>query len=94
MKFEFDAAKSAANKAKHKIDFIEAQKLWLDVDALGGPARSDQEPRKMLIGKIGNKLWTAIFTERSDRIRLISVRAARIREEMLYEQTENDCRES
>jgi hypothetical protein len=27
MKFEFDAKKSATNKTKHGIDFIEAQKL-------------------------------------------------------------------
>jgi hypothetical protein len=30
MQFEFDEAKSQGNKAKHGIDFIEAQALWLD----------------------------------------------------------------
>lgn len=30
MEFEFDERKSAANKAKHGIDFVEAQALWLD----------------------------------------------------------------
>jgi uncharacterized DUF497 family protein len=30
MKFEFDPAKSASNKDKHGIDFVEAQVLWAD----------------------------------------------------------------
>ena len=28
MQFEFDPAKSAANRDKHGIDFVEAQGLW------------------------------------------------------------------
>jgi hypothetical protein len=28
--FEFDATKSASNRTKHGIDFVEAQKLWHD----------------------------------------------------------------
>ena len=41
MEFEFDPAKSAANKDKHGIDFVEAQALWLD----GGLAsRLDRSP--------------------------------------------------
>jgi uncharacterized DUF497 family protein len=31
--FEFDEQKSRANKAKHGVDFVEAQALWVD-DAL------------------------------------------------------------
>jgi uncharacterized DUF497 family protein len=30
VEFEFDEAKSQANKSKHSIDFVEAQALWLD----------------------------------------------------------------
>lgn len=90
MVFEFDAAKSAANKAKHGLDFAEAQKLWQDVDALEVPARSDREKRRLLIARHGQKLWSAIFTEREGRIRIISVRRAHAKEEALYEQTEPD----
>lgn len=32
--FEFDDAKSAANKHKHSIDFVEAQRLWADDNVL------------------------------------------------------------
>ena len=31
MNFEFDPEKSAGNKAKHGIDFEEAQALWKDL---------------------------------------------------------------
>jgi len=90
MIFECDEAKSADNKAKHGLDFTEAQKLWQDVDALEVPARSHQERRKLWIARHGQKLWSAIFTEREGRIRIISVRRARAKEEALYEQAEPD----
>lgn len=75
--FEFDAAKSAANKAKHGIDFVEAQEIWADVDRLQIPARSLDEPRHQVIGRIGEKTWSAFITYRNEKIRIISVRRAR-----------------
>lgn len=45
MRFEFDPAKSAANRAKHGIDFLEAQALWSDPDRLEVPGRTMNEPR-------------------------------------------------
>lgn len=94
MVYEFDDAKSAANRAKHGLDFSEAQKLWSDVDAVELPARSATELRKMLIAKTNGKIWSAIFTERGDKIRIISVRRARTTEEAIYEQTEDQHAES
>ena len=49
-RFEFDIEKSTANKAKHGIDFVEAQEIWNDVDRLEIPARSLDEPRSQVIG--------------------------------------------
>jgi uncharacterized DUF497 family protein len=94
MEYEFDEAKSAANKAKHGLDFSEAQNLWQDADAVEIPAKSDVEQRKMLIARIGGKIWSAIFTERENKIRIISVRRARTNEEAMYEQTEDQQQES
>ena len=34
MEFEFDQAKSEANRLKHGIDFVQAQELWKDLYAL------------------------------------------------------------
>jgi uncharacterized DUF497 family protein len=85
MEYEFDKQKSKANKAKHGIDFIEAQTLWEDIDLLEIPARTDDEPRAIVIGKIGDKHWSAIITYRHERIRIISVRRSRREERELYE---------
>lgn len=85
MEFEFDPAKSAANRARHGIDFLEAQALWHDEFLLEVPARTEDEPRFLAIGRIGDLHWTAIFTYRSARLRIISVRRARKQEIDAYE---------
>ena len=85
MSFEFDQKKSDTNKIKHGIDFVEAQELWNDSDLLEIPAKTIDESRFLLIGKIGEKHWTGIITYRNDNIRIISVRRARNEEIELYE---------
>jgi uncharacterized DUF497 family protein len=82
--FEFDREKSAANKEKHGIDFVEAQQIWTDADRLEIPARSLDEPRDQVIGRIGEKTWSAFITYRNEKIRIISVRRARTDEEARY----------
>ena len=84
MAFEFDAAKSAANKAKHGIDFTEAQALWDDRNRLEIPARSVDEPRTQVIGMVGHQVWSAFVTSRDERVRIISVRRARDEEKARY----------
>ena len=61
--------KSAANKAKHGIDFAQAQEMWTDADRLEIPARSLDEPRFQVIGRIGEKTWSAFITYRNEKIR-------------------------
>ena len=85
MEFEFDAAKSAANLRKHGISFDEALALWRDTDLVDVPARTEDEPRFLVVGKLADKHWSAIITYRSDRIRLISVRRSREEEVEIYE---------
>ena len=72
MEFEFDPNKSKSNKRKHGIDFVESQALWEDPDRLEIPA-------------IGRNIWSAIFTYRENRVRIISVRRARKEEVQYYE---------
>lgn len=84
--FEFDEAKSAVNKDKHGIDFIEAQLLWKDGEIVGFAARPlGEETRWGAIGSLSGKYWTAIFTWRDTTIRLISVRRSREQEVKYYE---------
>ncbi|EON90536.1 hypothetical protein MARLIPOL_18243 [Marinobacter lipolyticus SM19] len=83
--FEFDETKSQVNLDKHGIDFVVAQELWEDPYLLEIRAKSEDEPRFLLIGKIGEKHWSAVVTYRDARIRLISVRRSRKKEVELYE---------
>lgn len=83
--YEFDQTKSDSNLVKHGIDFIEAQKLWNDPMLLEIPANTEDEPRFIIIGLIGNKHWTAVITYREKNIRIISVRRARKSEVAIYE---------
>lgn len=85
MDFEYDPAKSAANLAKHGIDFKSAQALWHDLDRVEIPARTQDEPRYLVIGKIGSRHWSAVVTYRAGLIRIISVRRARAEEVAIYE---------
>jgi uncharacterized protein len=82
--FEFDPAKSAANLKKHGIDFINAQAVWRDPDRLEIAARSLDEPRTQVIGRIGDVVWSAFITMRGDLVRIISVRRARDEEKAAY----------
>ena len=88
MDFEFDPAKSKANREKHGIDFVEAQQLWEDEDRIEIPARTEDEPRYLLIAVLKQKLWSAFFTYRKGRIRLISVRRARKEERDRYHESQ------
>lgn len=85
MEFEFDVGKSEANKQKHGIDFVAAQALWDDPNLMEIPARTMDEPRFLVIGKIGDNHWSGVITYRGDRIRIISVRRARKEEAAIYE---------
>lgn len=85
MEFEFDPAKSESNARKYGINFEQAQELWEDPDRLQVPARTQGEPRYMLIGKMDGKHWSAIFTFRVENIRIVSVRRSRTDEVNAYE---------
>ncbi len=83
--FEFNEQKSQANLLKHGINFIDAQALWNDPGLLEIPAKTEDEPRYLLIGLISGKHWSAVITYRNASVRLISVRRSRPEEVALYE---------
>jgi uncharacterized DUF497 family protein len=64
---------------------VEAQRLWSDPMLLEVPAKTEDEPRYLVIGVIDGKHWSAVITYRDANIRLISVRRARAEEVALYE---------
>jgi len=83
--FEFNERKSQVNLLKHGINFIDAQVLWDDPRLLEIPAKTEDEPRYLLIGLINGKHWSAVITYRNASVRLISVRRSRPEEVALYE---------
>lgn len=85
MKFEWDYNKSSSNKSKHGIDFDKTKELWLDENRIEIRVPYPIEDRWIVIGKLQKKIWTAIYTIRSESIRIISVRRARKKEVELYE---------
>ena len=87
MEFEFDLTKSEANKAKHGLDFVQAQELWT-VFGVTGPLPFRGEDRWLRVGKLQSRHWLAVFAKRSGRIRLISVRRARKGEVKLHDDAE------
>jgi uncharacterized DUF497 family protein len=85
VKFEFDETKSRANAAKHGIDFVAAQALWLDESLIQVPAKTVDEPRSLVVGTIEGKHYSAVITYRGDCVRIVSVRRSRVKEVALYE---------
>ncbi len=85
MEFTFAPLKSDANAQKHGIDFVDAQLLWLDDMLIEIPARTADEPRWLVVGRIAGKHWSAVVTYRDEHVRLISVRRSRPEEIRLYE---------
>ena len=82
--FEFDKNKSESNQRKHGIDFESARKLWEDSNRIEIPARWVDEPRFLLIARLDEDTWSAIFTLRKNRIRIISVRKSKDDEKEIY----------
>ena len=84
-KFEYDLDKSKSNQKKHGIDFKDAQLLWQDSEVVELKSTFEGEERYPLIAQINSKCWTATYTFRADKIRIISVRRSRTKEVLVYE---------
>ena len=91
MNFEYDPAKSLKNLAKHGISFKKAQILWNNETAeIKSKNSGNDDSRYLVFGKINGKHWTAVITKRNNRIRIISVRRSRKKEEQYYEEHYNE----
>ena len=88
MEFEWDPAKNASNFRKHRISFEEARAVFDDPDEVEWICSDpdDDEERYMMVGRIGWKIVSVVYTERGDRIRLISAREANHFERREYRQ--------
>jgi uncharacterized DUF497 family protein len=87
--FEWDEEKALFNITKHGVSFEEASTVLSDDHSITiyDEVHSVHEDRYIDIGlSIRNRLLVVVYTERIDRIRIISARQATIAEQRLYEQ--------
>ena len=84
MEFEWDAEKSQRTYENRGLSFEDAERIWLDEEAIEVPARSLGEERWARIGTLNGVVHTVIFTKRERKIRIISVRRAKPSEEQYY----------
>lgn len=85
-KFEWDDVKAAANFAKHKVSFERAREAFKDAFAVEYiDDRADYgEERIVLLGMVGERLLTVIYTMRGERTRIISAREGEPHERRRY----------
>ena len=91
--FEWDEDKADSNRRKHKVTFDEAQTVFLDALSITVPdaEHSQTEARFRIVGMSDMKrLLVVSFTERGERMRLISARKARRSEIRDYEAKDFD----
>jgi uncharacterized DUF497 family protein len=89
MHFDWDENKARLNFTNHGVSFDEAKTIFDDplyVDFFD-PDHSDSENRYLRFGMSGrHRLLLVSYTERGDRIRIISARLATKNERKTYEQ--------
>ncbi len=88
--FEWDERKAAINLRDHKISFREASRVFDDLFALIEQDLSEDygEDRFIATGMIESLLVTVVYTERGERIRIISARKANSDERRKYYQSQ------
>ena len=89
MLFEWDATKAVANESKHRVSFVEPSEVFGDEhsSSIRDPDHSDEEARYLIFGVSNSGTHLVVsFTERGERIRIISARAMTKRERKAYEQ--------
>ena len=89
LEFTWDPAKAASNLRKHGVSFEDASSVFRNslAKVLPDPTHSPQEQRSLIIGhSAGGRVLLVVFTERGDRIRIISARDASARERREYEE--------
>ena len=85
VQFEWDEEKAALNLKKHGVRFETAAKVFCDENRieLYDSTHSTGEDRYNTIGMVDHILFV-VYTERKNRIRLISARPASSKERSLY----------
>ncbi len=84
MRFEWDENKSIANEEKHGVPLSFGCAIW-NARLATFSSRRKGEDRKLSIGIVNGEYWSAIWTQRDDAVRLISVRLSTLGERSCYD---------
>lgn len=73
---DFDPDKDAINQAKHGVSLAFGVRVFEDAGHVVLPSFRpvDGEDRYKAVGMVEGRLWTTVFAERGEALRLISVR--------------------
>ena len=84
--FEWDDDKARINLADRGIDFMDARPIFGDLDAIDEIDDHEDygEERILCLGLVNGRVLAVCYTERGDRIRIISARKAEKREQVRY----------
>jgi uncharacterized DUF497 family protein len=86
MRYEWDESKRAANLAQHGVDFMAAEDFEWDTAVETIDDRFDYgEERWVALGHIRERVYVLVYTNRTEAIRIISLRKANKRESEFYE---------
>lgn len=87
MEFAWDEAKCRANFAKHGIDFRDAEQVFEGITITAEDNRKDYgEKRYISLGRLAGIVVVIVYTERSEKFRIISMRNANQKERRAYEE--------
>jgi hypothetical protein len=85
MLIEFDSVKNAKNIRERGIGFERVADMEFETAISVEDTRQDYGERRLRgLGRIDGRLHAAIITPRGEKIRVISLRRANLREEQLY----------
>lgn len=84
MIFEWDERKRLINNEKHGIDFVRGKEIFY-YPYVSIPSDYQNEERFLAIGKINDDYITVVYTNRGEKIRIISVRRSRKNERKAYD---------
>ncbi len=84
--FEWDDAKAVSNFAKHRFSFEDAIEIFADPEVVFVATfrERDLEERFKAVGRIGDRIFTVVYTQRRGVRRIISARRANAAEEKHY----------
>jgi len=89
--FEWDETKARANLRKHRVSFEEAKTVFNDPVAITipDPQHSVEESRYVSVGcSSQGRVLVVVFTDRGEKIRIISSRKATKSERQRYEESD------